>query len=132
MFCLKQRCIKSIGRIICLESTSLLTRDIIVSLPSVLLDEIYQSLDLDLSNTAIDVVFMLQEVISQRTFEIPNASLYQICCSSVIRKCGFLTSEDILSIVGKMNSSVLNDLTNIFQREHWCSIISKIQVERNF
>ncbi|CAC5378373.1 unnamed protein product [Mytilus coruscus] len=128
---LKQQCITNICKILCMTPVSLLTRDVLMKLPSSLLMELYQNFDSDLSNNTVDVVFMLYEILTQRTFEVPNASLYQICCSSIVRKCGFLTSEEISFLVRKMDSSVLNDLSNIFLHEHWCRIISNILAARN-
>lgn len=74
---------------------TVLTRDVLVKLPSSLQMDLYQSSDMDLENNDIGVVFMLHEIISQRTFDVLYASLYQQCCISVIVKCGFLICEEI-------------------------------------
>lgn len=128
-FFLKQ-CIQHIYTTQCIAPVPLHIRDSIVKLPTALLMDLYQTSDIDLQNNGISVTRLLHEIISQRTFEVPNASLYKQCCVSVICKCGFLTCEEISFCTRKMGSVVLNDFTNIFAHEHWCSIISTILAVR--
>lgn len=130
IICLKEQCLTNIRYLLCIEPVSLVTRDALVKLPSLLLMEIYQTFEMDLTSNSIEVVFMLHEIMLQRTFQVENSTLYQSACTSFIRRCGFLTSDEISIYIQKMESNVLNDLSNIFLHEHWCSIISKILSER--
>lgn len=127
---LKQQCITRIKNIITMTPVTVLTRDAVVNMPTSLLMEVYKQLDLNLEENDCGVIFLLHEVMMQRTFTPNNATLYQSACAACIQRCGSLSTKDISFHTRNMTEKCLNDMTKLFAREHWCSIISKILSER--
>lgn len=85
---------------------------------------------MDLEKNDCGAIFLLHEMMTQRTFSANHATLYESICAAFIRNCSTLTTDEISYQTRNMTEECLNDLKNLFAREHWYFIISKILSER--
>lgn len=64
---------------------TLLTRDAVVKLSTPLILEVYKKFDMDLDKNDCGAIFLLHELMTQRTFSVNDATLYQSVCAAFIR-----------------------------------------------
>lgn len=128
--CLKKQCITKIKNVITTMPVTLFTRDAVVKLPTCLLMEVYKQLDMDLNENDCGAIFLLHEVMTQRTHGADHLNLFEDACVAFIRYCGTLTMREISYKTQNMSDQCLSKMTNLFPHEHWCAIISKVLSER--
>lgn len=95
VLCLKKQCLLHIIEILTILPISLLTRDAVIEIPTVLLREMIDMLPLDLADRRTQLLFLAQEIIFQRTISNDYNSLNKDACVSCIRLCGTLPCDKI-------------------------------------
>ena len=128
---LKRQCVHNVINILISTTISLMTRDIIVKFPTILLKEMYNALGIDISdNERTNLLFLIHEILYQRIFKPTECNLYEGCLSATVRSCGHLTYVEISYLFRNFNSHDLDTSLELFSHNYWSDIISKIKSER--
>lgn len=107
-------------------------RDYIVKISTWMLIIIRNNLPMDLEDDSIDLLFIISEILHQRTFNMENTSaVYQLQqYVEIINNCGYLSYNEISNFFEKWNLKKLKDLQTLFPHYFWHKITSGLIMNR--
>lgn len=112
------------------ERNTIQIRDVLTKLPSPVLNEfranVFEYLIEECVFKVLDLVWIINEILKQRTFSSCSKSLKSLRYENIIRICGYLTQSEIAENLSSLSMSDLRQLRIKFRRGCWIELIGDL------